>query len=197
MTISLAGLDMPVLVPAGVPIRSLRVLATGRGTVAGSGLNYWEDVSVGPGPRPTAPADGPPPWSVRTIARRGCRPGPDGGWTTDGSLRGVAETAVTSMLLKLIPNGLPAEEALRSTEQAGAIGRAVGARLDDVRTWPRTTMDVDGHGFLLWLHQREEGFAAVADLGACRVVLHGLRPPPAWRFTLLPAEAARATLAPG
>jgi hypothetical protein len=197
MTISLACLDMPVLVPAGVPTRSLRVLATGRGSVAGRALTYWEDVSVGPGPRPNAPADAVPPWSVRTIARRGCRPGPDGGWTLDGSLRGVAETAVTSMLLKLVPHGLPAEELLRSTEQAGATGRAVAARLDDVRTWRRTTMDVDGHTFMLWLHQRAEGFAAVADLGACRVVLHGLRPPPAWRFTLLSAEAARAAFTRG
>jgi hypothetical protein len=197
MTISLAGLDMPVLVPTGVPIGSLRVLATGRGSVAGSALSYWEDVSVGPSPRPGTPADAPPPWSVRTIARRGCRPGPDGGWTADGTLRGIAETAVTSMLLKLIRYDLSAEETLRSTVQASATGRAVAARLDDVRTWPRTTVDVDGHTFLLWLHQREEGFAAVADLGACRVVLHGLRPPPAWRFTLLTAEAAQAALAPG
>jgi hypothetical protein len=197
VTISLAGLDMPVLVPAGVPTRSLRVLAAARGSVADSVLSYWEDVSVGPGPRPNTPPDASPPWSVRTIARRGCRPGPDGGWTVDGGLRGVAETAVTSMLLKLVPDGLPVEELLRSTEQAGATGRAVAARLDDVRTWRRTTMDVDGHTFMLWLHQRAEGFAAVADLGACRVVLHGLRPPPAWRFTLLSAEAARAAFTRG
>jgi hypothetical protein len=196
MTISLAGLDMPVLVPAGVPTRSLRVLATGRGSVAGSGLPYWEDVSVGPGARRGTPADGPPPWSVRTIARRGCRPGPDGGWSADGSLRGIAETAVTSLLLKLIPDGLPALEALRCTEQASATGRAVAARLDDVGTWPRTTMDVDGHTFLLWMHQRAEGFAAVADLGACRAVLHGLRPPPAWRFTLLQPGAAQSAFDP-
>jgi hypothetical protein len=195
MMISLTGLDMPVLVPAGVPTRSLRVLATGLGSVAGSPVSWWEDVSVGPAPRADAPADAPPPWSVRTVARRGCRPGADGGWTTDGSLRGVAETAVTSMLLKLIPYGLPAEETLRGTEQAGAVGRSVAARLDDVRTWSRTTMDVDGHGFVLWVHQRAEGFAAVGDLGACRVVLHGLRPPPAWRFTLLRPEVAQAALA--
>jgi hypothetical protein len=195
MTMSLAGLDMPVLVPAGVPSRSLRVLATGRGSVAGSPVSWWEDVSIGPASRTSAPAGSAPPWSVRTIARRGCRPGHDGGWTTDGGLRGVAETAVTSLLLKLVPEGLPAEEALRCTAQAGATGRSVAARLDDVRTWSRATMDVDGHAFVLWLHQRPEGFAAVADLGACRVVLHGLRPPPAWRFCLLRPEAAQAALA--
>ena len=195
MTISLAGLDMPVLVPAGMPARSLRVLATGRGSVAGSPVSWWEDVSVGPGPRWDAPAGTAPPWSVRTIARRGCRPGPDGGWTADASLRGIAETAVTSMLLKLIPDGLPVTDALRCTERAGATGRAVAARLDDVRSWSRATMDVDGSAFVLWLHQRPEGFAAVADLGACRVVLHGQRPPPSWRFTLLSPEAAAAVLA--
>ncbi|MBB3678288.1 hypothetical protein [Modestobacter versicolor] len=194
MTISLAGLDMPVLVPAGVPTRSLRVLATGLGNVAGTTLTYWEDVSIGPGSRPGADPHAATPWSVRTIARRGCRPGGDGGWTVDGSLRGVAETAVTSMLLKLVPYGLPAAETLRCTEQAGATGRAVAARLDDTGTWTRTTMDVDGHPFLLWLHQRPEGFAAVGDLGACRVVLHGLRPPLAWRFTLLRPEVAQAAL---
>jgi hypothetical protein len=196
MTISLAGLDMPVLVPAGVPTRSLHVLATGRGSVAGSALPYWEDVSVGPGPRPNTPADAAPPWSVRTIARRGCRPGENGGWTVDGGLRGIAETAVTSMLLKLIPHQLSAEETRRRTEHASATGRAVAVRLDDVRTWARTTMDVDGHTFVLWLHQREEGFAGVADLGACRVVLHGLRPPPAWRFMLLSAECAQQAFSP-
>ena len=192
MTISLAGLDMPVLVPAGMPARSLRVLATGRGSVAGSPVSWWEDVSVGPGRG--APLDTAPPWSVRTIARRGCRPGPHGGWTADGSLRGIAEAAVTSMLLKLIPDGLPAVDALRCTEQAGATGRAVAARLDDVHSWSRATMDVDGHAFVLWLHQRPEGFAAVADLGACPVVLHGRRPPTSWRFTLLPPDAALAAL---
>jgi hypothetical protein len=195
MTNSLAGLDMPVLVPAGMPTRSLRVLATGRGSVAGSPLPWWEDVSVGPVVRPHTPADAPPAWSVRTIARRGCRPGGDGGWTTDGSLRGIAEGAVTSMLLKLIPAGLPTEDARRCTEQASATGRSVAARLDDPGTWLRTTMDVDGHAFLLWLHQRPEGFAAVADLGACRVVLHGRRPPPAWRFSLLAPQTAQAVLA--
>jgi hypothetical protein len=194
MTISLAGLDMPVLVPAGVPVRSLRVLATARGNVAGTALQYWEDVSIGPASRRDAPVDAATPWSVRTIARRGCRPGPDGGWTADGSLRGIAETAVTSMLLKLIPYGLPAEETLRFTEQAGATGRAVAARLEDAATWQRTTMHVDGHPFLLWLHRRPEGFAAVADLGPCRVVLHGQRPPVTWRFSLLPPREAQAAL---
>jgi hypothetical protein len=195
MTISLAGLDMPVLVPAGVAPRSLSVLATGRGRTAGGGRSWWEDVSVGPSPRPDAPRDASPAWSVRTIARRGCRPAPDGSWTAEESLRGIAETAVTSMLLKLIPYGLSPAESLRCTEEAGTTGRAVAARLDDARTWSRTTMDVDGHAFVLWLHRRPEGFAGVADLGPCRVVLHGRRPPPAWRFTLLAAEAARAALA--
>jgi hypothetical protein len=195
MTNSLAGLDMPVLVPAGTPPRSLAVLATARGNDTGSGLPYWEEVSVGPTPDPGARADASPAWSVRTIARRGCRPAADGSWTVDVSLRGIAETAVTSMLLKLIPYGAAAEETMRWTQQAGATGRSVAARLDDVRTWPRTTMDVDGHAFLLWLHQRAEGFAGVADLGVCRVVVHGRRPPPAWRFTLLSAAAARSALA--
>jgi hypothetical protein len=194
MTISLAGLDMPVLVPAGVPPRSLSLLAAARGTAAPGAPSWWEDVSVGPVPPPGTPPDAPPAWSVRTIARRGCRPDADGGWTVDGSLRGVAETAVTSMLLKLIPHAASAEDTLRWTQQASATGRAVAARLDDVRSWPRTTMDVDGHPFVLWLHQRAEGFAGVADLGACRVVLHGRRPPPAWRFTLLPAATARTAL---
>ncbi|MCZ2807683.1 hypothetical protein O2W18_21460 [Modestobacter sp. VKM Ac-2983] len=190
MTIPLTGLDMPVLVPAGVPAHALCVLATGHGRV-GSSPSYWEDVSIGPRPEPEAPADASPAWSLRTIARRGCRPGGDGGWTTDGGLRSIAETAVTSMLLKLVPYGASAAETLRSTEEAGATGRAVAARLDDVRTWPRTALDVDGHPFVLWLHRRPEGFAGVADLGPCRVVLHGRRPPPSWRFTLLSAEAAQ------
>jgi len=90
MTTSLSGLDMPVLVPAGVPVRSLRVLAAGQGHVPGTALTYWEDVSVGSAARPDTPDGVPAPWSVRTIARRGCRPGPDGGWTADGSLRGIA-----------------------------------------------------------------------------------------------------------
>jgi hypothetical protein len=192
VTISLTGLDMPVLVPADVPLRSLRVLATGQGSVGGAALTYWEDVSIGPVPRTSAGAEAPTPWSVRTIARRGCRPGQDGGWTVDDSLRGIAETAVTSLLLKQLPYGLPAEESLWRTEQASTTGRAVAARLDDPETWARTTMDVDGHAFLLWLHQCAEGFAGVADLGACRIVLHGLRPPPAWRFTLLSATEAQA-----
>jgi hypothetical protein len=184
MSESLAGLDMPVLVPTAVPISELRVVATGKASVGGSDLEYWEDVSVAPG------GVAPPTWTVRTLARRGCRPVGNGGWTLDTGVDATAGTAVTSLLLEQIPYGLRREETHRRADEAGDSARAIAGRLRDPRTWARTTMDVDGHAFMLWVHERAEGFAAVADLGACLVAAHGRSRPATWTFTLLaPAEA--------
>lgn len=97
---------------------------------------------------------------------------------------------MTSLLLEQIPYGLRREETHRRADEAGDSARAIAGRLRDPRTWARTTMDVDGHAFMLWVHERAEGFAAVADLGACLVAAHGRSRPATWTFTLLaPAEA--------
>ena len=164
------GRDMPVPVPADVPPGGLRVVGTGTGSLPGTRRpRWWEVIDVAP-----VGDDGvPPPWVVRTVARRGCRPGGDGGWTVDGGLPAVAATAVEDL--------------------SGEAGGLVAARLDDERTWARTTLDVDGYAFVLRVYRRPEGVVAVADLGPVLVAVSGRTPPPgAWAARLLDPAAARA-----
>jgi hypothetical protein len=188
MDASLAGLDIPVLLPAGTAPGELTVVATGRSS-AGSAPAYWESLAV-------APDDGTggASWTLETHARRGCRPGADGGWTVDLGLPAVAQAAVGGLLLRQIPHGLSVAELERRADEATGTARMVGARVDDPGIWARTTVDVDGHGFVLWVHRRAEGFAAVADLGPCFLVMHGATEPAAWAFTLASPDDARAAL---
>ena len=190
VTSSLADLDMPVVVPRWVPSGAVEVVSTGKGRVGSADPEYWDDVSVGP----AGHRGGPRPWTVRTLARRGCRPGLDGGWTVDPPLDRAAATAVVELLLQRIPPGLPHEAAGRLVDEAGATGDRVARRLMDRRTWTRTAADVDGHAFVLWFHRRPEGFAAVADLGLCVLLVQGQVPPDVWVFALLWPEQARAVL---
>ncbi len=189
VTTSLDGLDMPVVLPRWVSSGAVEVVASSRGRVGG-GPEYWDDVSLGP----AGHRGGLRPWTVRTLARRGCRPGPDGGWTVDPPLSRAAATAVVELLLQRIPEGLSADAAGRLVDQAGDIGDRVARRLQDQRSWHRTEADVDGHAFVLWFHRRREGFAAVADLGLAVLLVHGQVPPDVWVFSLAWPEQARAVL---
>lgn len=189
VTTSLADLDMPVVLPRWVSSGAVEVVASSRGRVDG-GPEYWDDVSLGP----LGHLGGPRPWTVRTLARRGCRPGADGGWTTDPPLDRAAATAVVELMLQQIPAGLPAEDVRAMVDQAGDTGDRVGRRLADPRTWQRTEADVDGHAFMLWFHRRPEGFAAVADLGLAVLLVHGQVPPDVWVFSLAWPDQARAVL---
>lgn len=189
VTTSLADLDMPVVLPRWVSSGAVEVVASSRGRVD-SGPGYWDDVSLGP----LGHRGGPRPWTVRTLARRGCRPGADGGWTTDPPLDRAAATAVVELMLQQIPGGLPAEEVRAMVDQAGDTGDRVGRRLADPRTWQRTEADVDGHAFVLWFHRRPEGFAAIADLGLAVLLVHGQVPPDVWVFSLAWPDQARAVL---
>lgn len=186
MSHSLAGLDIPVLLPAGTAAGDLTVVATGKSSVGG-GPSYWGSLAV-------APDDGTDgaTWTAETHARRGCRPA-DGGWTLDFGLSAAADAAVGGLLLKRIPHGLSVEELERRADEATATARGVAGRLEDPATWARTTADVDGSAFVLWVHRRTEGFAAVADIGFCLLAVHG-GTEPAWAFTLLWPDAARAAL---
>ncbi|HET6392064.1 MAG TPA: hypothetical protein VFG13_04525 [Blastococcus sp.] len=189
MTTSLADLDMPVVLPRWVSSGAVEVVASSRGRVDG-GPGYWDDVSLGP----LGHRGGPRPWTVRTLARRGCRPGADGGWTVDPPLDRAAATAVVELMLQQIPTGLPADDVRAMVDQAGDTGDRVGRRLADPRTWQRTQADVDGHAFVLWFHRRPEGFAAVADLGLAVLLVHGQVPPDVWVFSLAWPDQARAVL---
>ncbi len=189
VTTSLADLDMPVVLPRWVSSGAVEVVASSRGRVDG-GPGYWDDVSLGP----LGHRGGPRPWTVRTLARRGCRPGADGGWTTDPPLDRAAATAVVALMLQQIPGGLPADDVRAMVDQAGDTGDRVGRRLADPRTWQRTEADVDGHAFVLWFHRRPEGFAAVADLGLAVLLVHGQVPPDVWVFSLAWPDQARAVL---
>jgi len=189
VTTSLADLDMPVVLPRWVSSGAVEVVASSRGRVDG-GPGYWDDVSLGP----LGHRGGPRPWTVRTLARRGCRPGADGGWTVDPPLDRAAATAVVELMLQQIPAGLPAEDVRAMVDQAGDTGDRVGRRLADPRTWQRTEADVDGHAFVLWFHRRPEGFAAVADLGLAVLLVHGQVPPDVWVFSLAWPDQARAVL---
>lgn len=189
VTTSLADLDMPVVLPRWVSSGAVEVVASSRGRVDG-GPGYWDDVSLGP----LGHRGGPRPWTVRTLARRGCRPGADGGWTVDPPLDRAAATAVVELMLQQIPAGLPAEDVRAMVDQAGDTGDRVGRRLADPRTWQRTQADVDGHAFVLWFHRRPEGFAAVADLGLAVLLVHGQVPPDVWVFSLAWPDQARAVL---
>jgi len=180
---------MPVVLPRWVSSGAVEVVSSGRGRV-GAGPEYWDDVSVGP----AGHRGGPRPWTVRTLARRGCRPGRNVGWTVDPPLDRAAATAVVELLLQQIPAGLPGEDVRAMVDQAGDTGDRVGRRLLDERTWARTEADVDGHAFVLWFHRRAEGFAAVADLGLCVLLVHGQVPPDVWVFALLWPEQAQAVL---
>jgi hypothetical protein len=190
VTTSLTGLDMPVVLPRWVSSGAVEVVASSRGRIGGTGPEYWDDVSLGP----AGHRGGPRPWTVRTLARRGCRPGPDGGWTVDPPLDRAAATAVVELLLQRIPPGLPADAAGRLVDEAGDTGTRVARRLLDQRSWRRTEADVDGHAFVLWFHRRREGFAAVADLGLAVLIVHGQVPPDVWVFSLAWPEQARAVL---
>lgn len=189
VTTSLDGLDMPVVLPRWVSSGAVEVVAAGRSRVGG-GPEYWDDVSLGP----AGHRGGPRPWTVRTLARRGCRPGSDGGWTVDPPLSRAAATAVVELLLQRIPEGLSADEAGRLVDEAGDTGDRLARRLQDQRSWRRTEADVDGHAFVLWFHRRREGYAAVADLGAAVLIVHGQVPPDVWVFSLAWPEQARAVL---
>jgi hypothetical protein len=189
VTTSLADLDMPVVLPRWVPSGAVEVVSTGKGR-AGSGPEYWDDISVGP----AGHRSGPRPWTVRTLARRGCRPRPGGAWTQDPPLDRAAATAVVELLLQRIPDGLPGESVRQLVDQAGDTGDRVGRRLMDERSWHRETADVDGHEFVLWFHHRREGFAAVADLGLVTLIAHGLVPPDVWVFSLVWPDQARSVL---
>lgn len=186
--LSLAGLNMSVVVPIGVP--ELWVTATGHGRAgADFAQAYWETVEVAP-----APGDQDPPWRLSTHARRGCRPGGNGGWTLDSGLHGAATAAVGTLLLAHLPNGLPREESHRLTHAAQEDADKVVAALGDPATWDAGTVDVDGYTFMLWVHHRREGFAAVADLGPVVLGAHGRIPPPQWQAVLLDPAAAQGRL---
>jgi hypothetical protein len=190
VSLSLAGLDMPVLVPAQARRGDLTVTGTGKGRIGGSALEYWESVTVAP----NGGADDPPPWTLQTMARRGCRPGGDGGWSLDSGLPGAADAAVGGLLLEQLATGLPQDELRRRGREAVESARAIARRLDDPDTWAQATTDVDGHTFMLWFHRRAEGFAAVADLGAVVLAAHGRTPPDAWTFRLLSPQESQSAL---
>ncbi len=184
----LDDLDMPVLVPSDV--RDVWVTGTERSRVEGYDTPaYWGSVEVGP-----RPGDQDPPWRLTTIARHGCRPGGDGGWTVDPGLGDVAASAVGSLLLAAVPAGRPRDELHRLGEAATDDAGRVAAALHDPAVWRAATLDVDGHRFVLWTHSRDEGFAAVADLGRVLLAAHGRTTPPHWRLTLLEPAAARGRL---
>ncbi len=181
---SLADLDVPVLVPAGVP--DVWVTGTERSRVEGHGTPaYWGSIEVAP-----RPGDEDPPWRLTTVARRGCRPGWDGGWTLDPGAPEVAATAVGSLLLAAVPDGGPRDELHRLTGAASERARRVAAALSDAAVWRVGVLDVDGHRFVLWTHEREEGVAAVADVGPVLLAASGRTAPP-WQLTLLDPAAAR------
>ena len=181
---------MPVVVPRWVSSGAVEVVSSGKGRAGTADPEYWDDISVGP----AGHRGGPRPWTVRTLARRGLRPRGGGDWTVDPSLDRAAATAVVELLLQRIPSGLPKEDIRAMVNQAGDTGDRVGRRLTDERTWSRTEADVDGHAFVLWFHRRAEGFAAVADLGLCVLLVHGQVPPDVWVFALLWPEQAQAVL---
>ncbi len=187
-TLSLAGLDMPVAVPTGVP--ELWVSGTGRSRAGGDpGGAYWESVEVAP-----APGDQDPPWRLTTFARRGCRPGGNGGWTLDMGIHSATTATVGTLLLAHVPNGLPHDELQQLTEAAQEGADKVVAALGDPAVWQPSTIDVDGHTFMLWMHYRDEGFAAVADLGPVLLGAHGRTPPSQWRAALLDPATAQGQL---
>jgi hypothetical protein len=184
---TLAGLDMPVLVPDDV--RAPWVTGTGRSRVGGGAApEVWETVEVAP-----RPGDRDPSWRLTTLARRGCRPGGDGGWTADPGLADVAERAVGALLLSGVAPGGPREELHRFVDVVADRARQVAAALWDVAVWKPGVLDVGGHRLMLWVHEREEGFAAVADLGPVLVSASG-RAAPTWRASLLDPAAAQRRL---
>ncbi|MGY1815075.1 hypothetical protein [Blastococcus sp. SYSU D00820] len=189
MGIPLTGLDIPVLVPAAATER-LEAVGGGYGPPGEGDPTCWEDVTVAP----VAPDGVLPGWSVRTLARRGCRPLPDGaGWTLDPDRAGAAGTAVLDLLLQQIPAGLPREEVRRRIHAAGDTGDEVAGRLGDPGVWEQGVLTVDGAPFVRWLHRRAEGLAAVADLGHSLLIVQGERWP-GDDFRLLAPAQARAVL---
>jgi hypothetical protein len=184
--IPLTGLDMPVLVLTGM---DLWVSATGRGRVGGvTEPQFWETVEVAP-----QPGDQDPPWRLTTSARRGCRPGGHGGWTADHGLPDVAGAAVANVLLQSAA-GKPPDELHRHMELVQHVGERTAAMLRDPAVWSPGVLEVDGHRFVQWTHRRDEGFAAVADLGPVMVSAHGRIPPSSWTGSLLDPATAQHVL---
>jgi hypothetical protein len=102
----------------------------------------------------------------------------------------VAANAVGTLLLAAVPHGGPRDELRRLTDAASERARRVAAALSDPAVWRVGDLDVDGHRFVLWTHEREEGVAAVADVGPVLLSAHGRTAPP-WQLTLLDPAAAR------
>jgi hypothetical protein len=184
----LLGLDIPVVVPTGFP--ELWVTATGHSRAGSdSAQGYWDSVEVAP-----APGDQDPPWRLSTFARRGCRPVGNGGWTLDSGLPGAATAAVGTLLLTGVPNGLPGDALRLLMEAAQEDAEQVIAALRDPTVWRPSTIDVDGDRFMLWVHHRNEGFAAVADLGPVVLGAYGRTPPSKWQAALLDSVATQGRL---
>jgi hypothetical protein len=70
----------------------------------------------------------------------------------------------------------------------------VAAALSDPAVWRVGALAVDGHRFVLWTYEREEGFAAVADVGPVLLAAHGRTAPAPWRLGLLDPATARSRL---
>jgi len=189
MSAPLAGLDIPVLLPAWERPGKLRVVGTGRSSV-GNNPAYWESVAVGPDD-----GSGGASWTLETLARRGSRPGGDGGWSVDPGLPSAAGAAVGTLLLQRIPTGPAADELDRQAEETRELAGSVAGKLGDASVWSPAEMHVDGSAFVVWIHRRSEGFAAVADVGPCLLLMHGSTEPRAWAFRLVPPDEAVAVLA--
>ncbi|WP_269168043.1 hypothetical protein [Modestobacter sp. VKM Ac-2977] len=168
----------------------LWVSGTGLDRVGGASRpEFWTTVEVAP-----QPGDQDAPWRLTTLARRGCRPGGNGGWSADSGLPDIAGSAVEGVLLSSAPVGAPRDELHLLMESAHDVGQRAGAALSDPAVWAPGVLDVDGHRFMLWVHHRDEGFAAVADLGPVMVSAHGRTPPSRWAGSLLDPAAARRLL---
>jgi hypothetical protein len=149
--------------------------------VAWSSDDGWPDNSIRVG--------GPAGYTIRTIGRVGQRINEAGG--VEGvvdDLRSTATLAVSELLLSTIVSEASPDE-ISQVQLMHDQAAELGDQIFDPSVWSVHAISVDGTKFALWVATRPEGFAAVADLGACLVTMHGDSLPEPLEFSPRPLKS--------
>ncbi|MCU1479854.1 MAG: hypothetical protein JWQ19_640 [Subtercola sp.] len=126
-------------------------------------------------------------YTIRTLGRIGQRIDDAGG--VQGlvdDLRSTAALAISELLLSTDHGSATLEDEHFRVSQIHDQSVVLGDQIFDKSVWSVHPMNVDGTMFALWVATRSEGFAAVADLGAVRITMHGSSLPKPLNFSLVP-----------
>ena len=126
-------------------------------------------------------------YTIRTLGRVGQRIDDAGGIQgLVDDLRSTAALAISELLLSIDEGTGTLEDQRSRVGQIHDQSVVLGDQVFDKSVWSVHTMKVDGTTFAVWVATRSEGFAAVADLGAVRVTMHGSSLPDPLTFSSVP-----------